>query len=181
MRSDWLLPICNGNERLKDENGEKAHPTQKPESLLHRVLIGSTNPGDVILDPFFGSGTTGAMAKKLGRNFIGIEREESYRKIAKKRIDAVTPLDKEALEVSTSKRAEPRVPFGHLIERGMLEAGDMLYSMNKRRAARIRADGTLIADGIKGSIHQVGASLEGAPSCNGWTCLLYTSPSPRDA
>ena len=173
MRSDWLLPICNGNERLKDENGEKAHPTQKPESLLHRVLIGSTNPGDVILDPFFGSGTTGAMAKKLGRNFIGIEREDSYRKIAKKRIDAVTPLDKDALEVSTSKRAEPRVPFGHLIERGMLEPGDMLYSMNKRRAARIRADGTLIADGIKGSIHQVGASLEGAPSCNGWTYWCF--------
>ncbi|MEM7241697.1 MAG: site-specific DNA-methyltransferase [Pseudomonadota bacterium] len=173
MRSDWVLPICNGNERLKDDKGEKAHPTQKPEGLLHRVLIGSTNPGDVVLDPFFGSGTTGAVAKKLGRNFIGIEREESYRKIARKRIDAVSPLSKEALEVSTSKRAEPRVPFGHLIERGMLEPGDYLYSINKRRAARIRADGTLIADGIKGSIHQVGASLEGAPSCNGWTYWFF--------
>ena len=173
MRSDWLLPICNGSERLKDENGDKAHPTQKPEGLLHRVLIGSTNTGDVVLDPFFGSGTTGAVAKKLGRNFIGIEREESYRKIAKKRIKEVTPLAKDALEVSTSKRAEPRVPFGHLIERGMLEPGDKLYSMNERRAARIRADGTLVADGIKGSIHQVGASLEGAPSCNGWTYWYF--------
>ena len=112
MRSDWVLPICTGHERLKDENGDKAHPTQKPESLLHRVLIGSTNPGDVVLDPFFGTGTTGAVAKMLGREFIGIEREESYRKVAEKRIAKVRKFDREALEVSASKRAEPRVPFG---------------------------------------------------------------------
>jgi len=169
MRSDWLLPICNGHERLKDEDGNKAHPTQKPESLLHRVIIGSTNTGDVILDPFFGTGTTGAVAKKLGRNFIGIEREEAYRKIATKRINAINALDKASLEVSISKRAAPRVPFGQLVERGMLEPGEKLYALNGRHTAKVRADGTLVGTDIVGSIHQVGAVLEGAPSCNGWT------------
>ncbi len=169
MRSDWVLPICNGHERLKDEDGNKAHPTQKPESLLHRVLIGSTNVGDVILDPFFGTGTTGAVAKKLGRNFIGIEREDAYRKVATKRIAAIQTHDKASLEVSTSKRAAPRVPFGQLVERGMLNPGEKLYALNGRHTAKVRADGTLVGTDITGSIHQVGAALEGAPSCNGWT------------
>ena len=169
MRSDWVLPICNGGERLKDENGEKAHPTQKPESLLHRVILGTTNPGDVILDPFFGTGTTGAVAKMLGRDYIGIEREEAYRKVARKRLAAVRRFDKEALQVSTSKRAQPRVPFGQLVERGFLRPGDELYSLNKRHKAKVRADGTIVGGEVKGSIHQVGAALEGAPSCNGWT------------
>ncbi|MCL4142620.1 UNVERIFIED_CONTAM: hypothetical protein GTU68_041115 [Idotea baltica] len=173
MRSDWVLPICNGHERLKNEDGDKAHPTQKPESLLHRVLVGSTNPGDVILDPFFGTGTTGAVAKMLGRDFIGIEREEEYRKVAKKRIANVRKFDNEALQTTTSKRAEPRVPFGQLVERGMLRPGENLYSMNNRHKAKVRADGTLIGDDVKGSIHQVGAALEGAPSCNGWTYWCY--------
>ena len=173
MRSDWLLPICNGHERLKDADGNKAHPTQKPESLLHRVIIGSTNPGDVILDPFFGSGTTGAVAKKLGRDFIGIEREEAYRKVATKRIADTRRLDQDSLQVSTSKRAEPRVPFGQLVERGMLRPGEMLHSLNGRHSAKIRADGTLIAHDARGSIHQVGAALEGAPSCNGWTYWCF--------
>ncbi|MBV1868541.1 MAG: site-specific DNA-methyltransferase [Marinosulfonomonas sp.] len=169
MRSDWVLPICTGHERLKDENGDKAHPTQKPESLLHRILVATTNPGDVVLDPFFGTGTTGAVAKMLGREFIGIEREEKYRVVAKKRIESVRKFDKEALQVSTSKRAEPRVPFGQLVERGMLRPGEELTSMNGRHSAKVRADGTLISHDTKGSIHQVGAALEGAPSCNGWT------------
>ncbi|MDO6483811.1 site-specific DNA-methyltransferase [Shimia thalassica] len=173
MRSDWVLPICTGHERLKDENGAKAHPTQKPESLLHRVLVGSTNPGDVVLDPFFGTGTTGAVAKMLGRDFIGIEREEAYRKVATKRLANVRKFDREALQVSTSKRAEPRVPFGQLVERGMLRPGESLYSNNGRHKAKVRADGTLIGDDVKGSIHQVGAHLEGAPSCNGWTYWSY--------
>lgn len=173
MRSDWVLPICTGHERLKDENGDKAHPTQKPESLLHRVLVGSTNPGDVVLDPFFGTGTTGAVAKMLGRDFIGIEREEAYRKVATKRLANVRKFDREALQVSTSKRAEPRVPFGQLVERGMLRPGESLYSNNGRHKAKVRADGTLIGDDVKGSIHQVGAHLEGAPSCNGWTYWSY--------
>lgn len=173
MRSDWVLPICNGHERIKDKEGNKAHPTQKPESLLHRLLIGSTNHGDVVLDPFFGSGTTGAVAKKLGRNFIGIEREAAYRKVAEARIKSIRTLDKSSLEVSTSKRAEPRVAFGQLVERGMLIPGEKLHSMNGRHSAKIRADGTLIAHDTKGSIHQVGAALEGAPSCNGWTYWCF--------
>ncbi|EBA17172.1 modification methylase [Roseobacter sp. SK209-2-6] len=173
MRSDWVLPICTGHERLKDENGDKAHPTQKPESLLHRILVGSTNPGDVVLDPFFGTGTTGAVAKMLGREFIGIEQEESYRKVAAARIKAVRKFDREALQVSTSKRAAPRVPFGQLVERGMLRPGEELYSMNRRHKAKVRADGTLIGDNCKGSIHQVGAHLENAPSCNGWTYWCF--------
>ncbi|TQS71286.1 site-specific DNA-methyltransferase [Rhodobacteraceae bacterium] len=173
MRSDWMIPICTGHERLKDEMGNKAHPTQKPEGLLHRVLIGTTNTGDVVLDPFFGTGTTGAVAKKLGRNFIGIEREESYRKHAEKRIAKVRRLDNDALEVSTSKRAAPRVPFGQLVERGMLHPGEQLYSQGNRYSAKVRADGTLVGNDVKGSIHQVGAQLEGAPSCNGWTYWHY--------
>ena len=168
MRSDWVLPICNGGERLKDDNGEKAHPTQKPEALLHRVLVGATKPGDVVLDPFFGTGTTGAVAKMLGRDFIGIEREAAYREVAKKRLSKVRKFDKAALETTTPKRSEPRVPFGQLVERGMLRPGEMLLNARGQQA-KVRADGTLIADDVKGSIHKVGAELEGAPSCNGWT------------
>ncbi|GKY86318.1 methyltransferase [Sinisalibacter aestuarii] len=168
MRSDWMLPICTGHERLKDENGDKTHPTQKPEALLHRVILGTTNPGDVVLDPFFGTGTTGAVAKMMGREYIGIEREESYRNAAEKRLARIRKFDKEALTVSASKRAEPRVPFGQLVERGMLRPGEVL--MNARgQLAKVRADGTLISGDAKGSIHQVGAALEHAPSCNGWT------------
>ncbi|KPP93049.1 MAG: modification methylase CcrM [Rhodobacteraceae bacterium HLUCCA08] len=168
MRSDWVLPICTGHERLKDDSGDKAHPTQKPQSLLHRVLVGTTNPGDVVLDPFFGTGTTGAVAKMLGRDWIGIEREKAYRVVAEKRIGNIRKFDRDALEVSTSKRAEPRVPFGQLVERGLLRPGEQLVSP-RGKTAKVRADGTLIGDDVRGSIHQVGAHLEGAPSCNGWT------------
>ena len=172
MRSDWVLPICNGHERLKDAKGDKAHPTQKPESLLHRVLVATTRPGDVVLDPFFGTGTTGAVAKKLGRDFIGIEREGAYREVAEKRIAAARRYDRDYLEVTASKRAEPRVPFGQLVERGMLRPGEVLTSPSGK-TARVRADGSLISAEVKGSIHQVGAALEGAPSCNGWTYWCY--------
>ncbi|MBC6436745.1 MAG: site-specific DNA-methyltransferase [Rhodobacteraceae bacterium] len=168
MRSDWVLPICNGGERLKDETGGKAHPTQKPEGLLHRVLVASTNPGDVVLDPFFGTGTTGAVARKLGRDFVGIEREERYRKLAEARLAKVRKFDRAALEVSQSKRAEPRVPFGQLVERGLLQPGEVLVN-TRGQTAKVRADGTLVSTEAKGSIHQVGARIEGAPSCNGWT------------
>jgi len=169
MRSDWVLPICTGHERLKDENGDKAHPTQKPESLLHRIIVATTNPGDVILDPFFGTGTTGAVAKMLGRDYIGLEREEGYRNVAQARIDRVRRLDASSLETTGSKRAEPRVPFGQVVERGMLRAGEELFSIGSRHIAKVRPDGTLVGNDVKGSIHQVGAHLEGAPSCNGWT------------
>lgn len=169
MRSDWTIPLCTGHERLKDASGAKAHPTQKPEALLHRVLLATTNPGDVVLDPFFGSGTTGAVAKMLGRHFIGIEQEAEYRSLATRRIAQVRRLENAALAVTGSRRAEPRVPFGQLVERGMLRPGEELLSLNGRHRAKVRADGTLIAHDARGSIHQVGAALEGAPSCNGWT------------
>jgi len=173
MRSDWVIPICNGHERLKNKDGEKAHPTQKPEALLHRIIVSTTNPGDIILDPFFGSGTTGAVAKKLGRNFIGIEQEEAYRIAASRRIKETHKYDKEVLEVTQSKRTEPRVPFGQLVERGLLQPGETLESLNGRHKAKVRADGTLISTETKGSIHQVSAALEGAPSCNGWTYWCF--------
>ena len=168
MRSDWVIPICNGKERLKDNNGKKAHPTQKPEALLHRILIASSKQSDIILDPFFGTGTTGAVAKKLRRKFIGIERNENYVDIAENRIKEILPYDKNSLEVSQGKRNLPRIPFGSLVERGILNPGQDLHSYNGRYIAKIRADGTLIAHDAKGSIHQVGAILEGLPSCNGW-------------
>lgn len=169
MRSDWVLPICTGHERLKDANGDKAHPTQKPESLLHRILVGSTNPGDVVLDPFFGTGTTGAVAKMLGRDWIGIEREDAYREVAAKRLARIRRFDASALATTTSKRAEPRVPFGQVVERGMLRPGEELYSLDNRHKVTVRADGSLVGNDVKGSIHQVGAALQRAPSCNGWT------------
>ena len=169
MRSDWHLPLCTGHERLKGADGDKAHPTQKPEALLHRLLLATTNPGDIILDPFFGTGTTGAVAKRLGRDFIGIEREARYIEAAEARIEAVRPLPPESVEVTGSKRQEPRVAFGVIVERGMLRPGDELWSLGGRHKARVRADGTLVGQDVKGSIHQVGAHLEGASSCNGWT------------
>jgi modification methylase len=169
MRSDWTLPICSGGERLKDEDGGKAHSTQKPESLLHRVIVSSTKPGDVVLDPFFGSGTTGAVAKRLGRHFIGVERESDYVKVARRRIASVVPADSEAIEVTKSKRSEPRIAFGMVVERGLLKPGQMLQDMQKRHAAKVRADGTLICGEAKGSIHQIGAHVQHLDACNGWT------------
>ncbi|MDX1710234.1 MAG: site-specific DNA-methyltransferase [Rhodovibrionaceae bacterium] len=169
MRSDWLLPICTGGERLKDEAGRKAHPTQKPEALLYRVLTAATKPGDIVLDPFFGTGTTGAVARRLGRRYIGIEADPGYARLAERRIARVQPAgDSEALELP-QKREEPRVPFGWLLERGLLEPGAVLYSPGKRFSAKVRADGNLVAPGIVGSIHQVGAHVQGAGACNGWT------------
>ncbi|MDB2682744.1 site-specific DNA-methyltransferase [Alphaproteobacteria bacterium] len=172
MRSDWTLPLCTGGERIKDDNGDKAHPTQKPESLLYRVLMSSTKPGDTILDPFFGTGTTGAVAKKLGRNFIGIDESKQYAKVAQKRIDAITPLKDNILE-SKPKRDLPRVPFGNLIEQGMLEPGTTLTASKGKYKATVHSDGTVLAQNhvnkYRGSIHKVGAALQDAPSCNGWT------------
>jgi modification methylase len=167
MRSDWLIPICTGGERIKDK-GKKAHPTQKPEALLHRVLLSSTNPGDLILDPFFGTGTTGAVAAKLGRRYIGIERDETYVRVAKERLAHVVPIDEDLLR-TPSKRTEPRIPFGWLIERGLLEAGTVLVDPRRRHYAKVRADGSVISSEHRGSIHAVGAAVQNAPSCNGWT------------
>jgi modification methylase len=169
MRSDWLIPLCTGPERLRTAAGDKLHPTQKPEALLHRVLVASTRPRDVVLDPFFGAGTTGAVAKRLGRRWIGIERDPRYAAAAEARIASVEALAPEAAAVTAPKRTEPRVAFGQLVERGLVAAGEVLRSADGRRAATVRADGTLVAAEARGSIHQVGAALEGAPSCNGWT------------
>jgi len=169
LRSDWLFPICSGGERLKDAKGKKAHPTQKPEALLHRVLNVSSKPGDVVLDPFFGVGTTGAAAKRLGRDYIGIERETSYLKAAAERLKAVQPLDAEAIEILKPKREEPRVPFATILEQGHVRAGATLYCPKGDRTARVRADGTLKAGDAEGSIHRVGAAVQSAPACNGWT------------
>ena len=169
MRSDWVLPICSGSERVKDDAGDKAHPTQKPEALLYRILLACTRPGDVVLDPFFGTGTTGAVARRLGRRWIGIERERSYVKVARQRIDATLPLDESAMTVMADKRSQPRVAFGLLVESGMVPAGSKLVDSKRRWSAKVNADGSIACDGNSGSIHKVGATLQGAPSCNGWT------------
>jgi modification methylase len=169
MRSDWLFPICSGGERLKVD-GRKAHPTQKPEALLHRILLATTNPGELVLDPFFGSGTTGAVAKRLGRDWIGLEREADYIEIANQRIAAIEPALADVTVLSTpNKRTEPRVPFGSVIEEGLLRAGDQLFDIRKRVTAKINADGSITTKGERGSIHQIGARVQNAPACNGWT------------
>ena len=169
MRSDWLFPLCTGGERLKDEDAGKVHPTQKPEALLHRILVGTTRPGDVVLDPFFGTGTTGAVAKRLGRHFIGIERDSDYAAAALKRIGAVTPHDADIVAPMTSKRSAPRVAFGSLVEQGLIAPGTNLIDAKGRFSALVRADGSLKAGEFEGSIHKVGALVQGAEACNGWT------------
>jgi modification methylase len=169
VRSDWFLPICTGAERLKEASGRKTHPTQKPEALLQRVLLSASNPGDIVLDPFFGSGTTGAVAKKLGRHFVGIERDEIYAKAARARIEAVTPLPAETLAAAPSKRSEPRIAFASLVEAGLIRAGETLVDSKHRHSALVRADGTLALNSIIGSIHKIGALAQGLPACNGWT------------
>ncbi len=169
MRSDWFLPICSGSERVKGDDGAKAHPTQKPEALLYRILLACTKPGDVVLDPFFGTGTTGAVARRLGRRWIGIERESSYVKVARERIASTLPLDESAMQTVPDKREQPRVAFGILVESGLVPAGTILTDAKRRWTAAVRADGSLISDAHAGSIHKVGAALQGAPSCNGWT------------
>ena len=168
MRSDWVLPICAGPERLK-KDGHKVHPTQKPEALLYRLMLATTNKGDVVLDPFFGTGTTGAVAKRLGREWIGCERESGYRQAALERIEMALPLDESALKTMQSKRTAPKVAFGTLVETGWIDAGAALCDRKRRHAATVRADGSLASGAHTGSIHGVGAAIQGAPSCNGWT------------
>jgi modification methylase len=173
MRSDWLFPICSGGERLKGADGKKVHPTQKPEALIARVLMASSKPGDVVLDPFFGSGTTGAVAKRLGRHFVGIEREQDYIDAATARIAAVEPLSGAELTVMTGKKSEPRVAFNTLVEGGLIKPGAVLTDARRRHSAIVRADGTLASAGSAGSIHKVGALVQGLDACNGWTFWHY--------
>ena len=184
MRSDWLFPICSGGERLREECGRKTHPTQKPEALLHRILLAASNPGDVVLDPFLGSGTTAVAAKRLGRHFVGIEREASYAEAAKARLAALSPLDKDSLQVAKGKRGEPRIPFGALVELGLISPGTVLYDSGARHEAKVRADGSIACAGAQGSIHKIGAHVQGALACNGWTFWHYEaegSLKPIDA
>ena len=169
VRSDWYLPLCTGGERLKNSKGSKVHPTQKPEQLLARVILSSSNPGDVILDPFFGTGTTGATAKRLGRHFIGIERDADYANAASARIAAVEPLDDTSLVIAPTKRSEPRIPFSALIEAGLIAPGVELVDAKRRFRAKIKADGSLVLGPATGSIHKIGALAQGLPACNGWS------------
>lgn len=175
MRSDWHLPICSGHERLKNEEGHKIHSTQKPEALLYRILLSSTNKGDTVLDPFFGSGTTGAVAKMLGRNFIGIEREDVYIEAATKRIEAAVELKDEELTDPFEKEKLLKIPFGAVIERNLLISGDKLYDAKKKFEAELMTDGTikLVGKKSRGSIHQLGAKVQDQPSCNGWTYWYF--------
>ena len=183
MRSDWDFPICGGAERLK-RDGIKVHPTQKPEALLYRVLLACTQPGDVVLDPFFGTGTTGAVAKRLGRRWIGIERETVYVAAAQERIDAALPLDESALTTMQSPKAAPRVAFGTIVENGLLTAGAVLVDAKRRYSVTVRADGSVLSGDVTGSIHKLGSVLQNAPACNGWTFWHYETPDglkPIDA
>ncbi len=169
MRSDWTFALCTGEERLKGADGRKLHPTQKPEALLARVILAASRPGDVVLDPFFGTGTTGAVAKRLRRYFIGIEREHAYARAAEFRIDAVEPLPEPAVASFASAREAPRVPFSALIERGLVSAGEHLVDARRRHAAVVRADGAIASGNVVGSIHRIGALVQGLEACNGWT------------
>ena len=163
------FPICTGAERLKDGNGRKIHPTQKPEALLARMMMAASKPGDVVLDPFFGSGTTGAVAKRLGRHFIGCERDPDYISAARERIAAVEPLPEGAFSPPLSKRQEKRVAFASLVEAGMIARGPSLFDEKRRLRALVRADGAMALGDIVGSIHKIGALAQGLPACNGWT------------
>lgn len=175
MRSDWLLPICTGAERLKNDSGRKAHPTQKPETLLARVILSASNAGDLVLDPFFGSGTTGAVAKRLRRDYLGLERDPAYASAAAARIESIDPLPHEAVAPAPTKRAEPRIAFASLVEAGLIGPGAELTDARRRHRALVRADGTLSLSGFVGSIHKTGALAQGLPACNGWTFWHYES------
>ena len=187
LRSDWpiprqfVLPICSGAERIRID-GKKVHSTQKPEALLMRILVASTRKGDIVLDPFFGTGTTGAVAKQLHRHWIGIEQDDEYVKIARKRIDNVEPmlsepLAEEVFDVSDKRRLAPRVGFANLLETGFLVPGQKLYfQQDKKKIAYIKPDGNLrLSDGFEGSIHQAGKYLMGGSPCNGWLNWYYES------
>ncbi len=169
MRSDWFIPLCTGAERLKNPHGLKLHPTQKPEALLHRVLLASTMPGDIVLDPFMGTGTTAAVAKRLGRHFIGVERHPAYLEAALVRLKHITAGEGMGVAPTATKRDIPRIPFGSLVERGLLPPGSELTDRMRRIRATVAADGTIRAGEVQGSIHKVGATVQNAPSCNGWT------------
>ena len=172
MRSDWTLPICSGNERIK-RNGKKVHSTQKPESLLHRVLLASTKKGDFVLDPFLGTGTTAVVAKKMGRNYFGIEMEKKYYKTAKQRLEKTIKIEDHYLDTIKNNKSKPRIPFGSLVELGIVKPGMSIFDQKKKINAKIMADGSIKHHNSEGSIHKVAAKIIGAESCNGWTYWHY--------
>ena len=168
MRSNWDLPICNGTERLK-RNGKKVHSTQKPEALLHRILLATSKKNDFILDPFLGSGTTAAVSKKLSRNYFGIEKEKAYFKASMQRVKNTKPIEDDYLDTIQNNRSKPRIPFGSLVELGMIKPGTTIFDNKKKISAKIMADGSIKHDQTEGSIHKVAAKIIGTESCNGWT------------
>ena len=172
MRSDWLLPICNGKERIK-QNGKKIHSTQKPESLLHRIILASTNKGDFIFDPFLGTGTTAVVAKKLGRNYFGIEKEKKYFNFIKQRLERTTKIEDDYLDIIKNNKSKPRIPFGSLVELGIIKPGTNIFDQKKKINAKIMADGSIRHQKLEGSIHKIAAKIIGAESCNGWTYWHY--------
>ncbi len=182
MRSNWELPICNGSERLK-KNGKKVHSTQKPEALLHRILLATSHKDDLVLDPFLGSGTTAAVAKKLGRNYFGIEKEKTYFKAAEQRIKKSIIIEDDYLDTLQNNRSKPRIPFGSLVEMGIIKPGTTIFDNKRKISAKIMADGSIKHAQTEGSIHKVAATILGAESCNGWTywhCKLGNSFVPID-
>tara|TARA_A100001011_G_scaffold39683_1_gene37458 strand:- start:2526 stop:3605 length:1080 start_codon:yes stop_codon:yes gene_type:complete len=182
MRSNWELPICNGSERLK-KNGKKVHSTQKPEALLHRILLATSNRNDLVLDPFLGSGTTAVVAKKLDRNYYGIEKEKTYYKAAERRLKNTKPIENDYLDTLQNGRSKPRIPFGSLVELGIIRPGTTIFDNKKKVTAKIMADGSIKHDQTEGSIHKVAAIILGTESCNGWTywhCKLGNSFVPID-
>ena len=168
MRSDWYIPICSGKERLRETNNQRSHPTQKPEALMYRIILSSTNKGDIILDPFLGSGTTAVVAKKLQRNFIGIEQDKEYVSLAKKRLKQTKVLNDEVVIMKKSRKDLPKVPFGELVEQGIIPPGAVLTDKKEKYKATVTVDGSLKINNISGSIHQVGATIQGLSNCNGW-------------
>ncbi len=174
MRSTWNLPICNGKERLKN-NGIKVHSTQKPEALLHRIILASSNKDDFILDPFLGSGTTAVVSKKLGRNYYGIEKEKKYFEAAAKRIRNTHIIKNEYLDTVQNNKSKPRIPFGSLIELGVIKPGIEIYDRKKEIYAKVMVDGSIKYKHNEGSIHKVAAQILGSESCNGWTYWYYQS------
>jgi modification methylase len=176
MRSDWTLPLCTGEERLKNPDGKKLHPTQKPETLLARVILSSSRPDDLVLDPFCGTGTTGTVAKRLGRRFIGVERDSDYAAAAERRIAETEPLPAASLAPFMTAREAPRVPFASLIERGLVAAGARLVDAKRRHRALVRADGAITLGETVGSIHRIGALAQGLDACNGWAFWHVETP-----
>ena len=172
MRSDWTLPICNGSERIK-RNGKKVHSAQKPESLLHRILLASTNKGDFVFDPFLGTGTTAVVAKKLGRNYFGVEKEKKYFQTSKQRLEKTIKIEDHYLDTIKNNKSKPRVPFGSLVELGIVKPGMSVFDQKKKVNAKIMADGSIKYQNSEGSIHKVAAKIIGAESCNGWTYWHY--------